>query len=206
MRILTAIALLLVLALPGWAQESTTPTAPEGVPTETVPDAEPLEVTMKTSMGDVVLELYPDKAPLTVANFVDYATTDFYDGTVFHRIVPGFVIQGGGFTPELNKKKTKSPIVNEAQNGLSNERGTIAMARTQYPNTATSQFFINLKDNEMLDFKAEQQGGYGYAVFGRVVEGMEVVDAIASVPTTTKGRYQNVPVEPVVIEDVVITE
>ena len=141
-------------------------------------------VALETSKGTIKLELYPEKAPKTVENFLAYVDSGFYTGTVFHRVIPGFMIQGGGMTAGLEKKATRDPITNEAQNGLQNDRGTIAMARTFMPHSATAQFFINHKDNAMLN--NSPQNGWGYAVFGKVIEGMDVVDAIAAVPTTTK--------------------
>jgi peptidyl-prolyl cis-trans isomerase A (cyclophilin A) len=144
----------------------------------------------------LTIELYPDKAPVTVENFLAYVDAGFYDGTIFHRIVPGFVIQGGGFGETMEQKPTRSPITNEADNGLKNERGTLSMARTQEINSATSQFFINLQDNGLLDHGSRD---FGYAVFGRVIEGMDTVDRIAAVPTSNRGIHQNIPVEPVVI-------
>ncbi len=154
-------------------------------------------VELKTSKGDILLALNHKAAPVTVQNFIQYVQGGFYDGTIFHRVIKSFMIQGGGFTPNLQQKAARDPIVNEASNGLKNLRGTIAMARTQNPNSATSQFFINHVDNTSLDFV--RGGNPGYAVFGSVLKGMEVVDAIASVATATKGFFQNVPVEPVVI-------
>ncbi len=157
-------------------------------------------VVMETSMGKIVLEIYQDKAPETAKNFLKYVDEKFYDGTIFHRVIPNFVIQGGGFDKEMVEKPTHEPIKNEADNGLSNLRGTIAMARTNDPHSATSQFFINLVDNKGLDFKDKNSGrGWGYAVFGKVLEGMDVVDSIAKVKTTKKGYYENVPVEPLQI-------
>ena len=156
-------------------------------------------VDLETSKGKIVLELYADKAPLTVKNFLAYVDAGYYDGTIFHRVIPDFMIQGGGFTAEMKKKRTQPPIRNEADNGVRNERGTIAMARTQDPHSATAQFFINSKDNDFLDHKGKSPQGWGYAVFGRVVEGMSVVDAISAVKTVTRGRYRDVPDEPIVI-------
>jgi cyclophilin family peptidyl-prolyl cis-trans isomerase len=143
--------------------------------------ADAVKVLMQTSKGDITLELYPDKAPETVKNFLVYVDEGFYDGTVFHRVIKDFMIQGGGFTPDFKQKKTHDPVKNEAKNGLKNARGSIAMARTSDPHSATAQFFINHKDNTFLDYPG--QDGWGYAVFGKVVSGMEVVDAIAVVPT-----------------------
>jgi len=157
-------------------------------------------VTMETSLGSITLELYPDKAPATVANFLSYVDEGFYNGTIFHRVIRGFMIQGGGFTESMQEKPTRAPITNEADNGLKNERGTIAMARTPDPNSATAQFFINAKDNTFLNFKNKSPEGYGYCVFGKVTKGLDVVDAIEKTPTTTKGFYQDVPAKPVVIK------
>jgi cyclophilin family peptidyl-prolyl cis-trans isomerase len=157
-------------------------------------------VALETSKGKIVLELYPDKAPKSVENFLQYVRSGFYDGVIFHRVIPGFMIQGGGFTADMTQKPTKGSIQNEADNGLRNERGTIAMARTGDPHSASAQWFINVADNRSLDHKGKTQAGWGYAVFGKVVEGMDVADAIVSVRTTTKGPYGDVPVEPVVIK------
>ena len=148
------------------------------------------------------IELYPDKAPKTVENFLQYAREGFYDGTVFHRVIEGFMIQGGGFTPDMTEKETRAPIQNEAANGLKNVRGSIAMARTGDPHSASSQFFINTVDNPFLDFTGETVQGYGYAVFGQVVEGLETLDAIRKVATGSQGGYDDVPSSPVVIESV----
>ncbi|MDD8031251.1 MAG: peptidylprolyl isomerase [Acidobacteriota bacterium] len=158
------------------------------------------KVLLKTTKGDIVIELYPDKAPITVKNFLNYVDDKFYDGTIFHRVIKGFMIQGGGLTPDLKAKPEKrSPIKNEANNGLKNLRGTIAMARTSEIDSATCQFFINLVDNPFLDHVPNDPSKFGYAVFGKVIKGMEVVDAIADVPTTTKGMFRDVPAESVVI-------
>ncbi len=160
------------------------------------------KVTLHTSMGDIVIALDAEKAPVTVENFLRYAREGFYDGTIFHRVIDGFMIQGGGMEPGMKEKPTRDPIKNEADNGLRNERGTIAMARTPDPHSASSQFFINVKDNDFLDFRAPTPEGWGYCVFGRVIEGMDVVDKIKSVETTTRGFHQDVPREDVVIEKV----
>jgi len=157
------------------------------------------QVVFETSKGKIVLELYADKAPLTVKNFLAYVDAKFYDGTIFHRVIPNFMIQGGGFTAGMSQKPTNDPIQNEADNGLENQRGTIAMARTSDPHSATGQFFISSVDNDFLNFKSKSTQGWGYAVFGKVVEGMDVVDAISAVKTGTSGGYGDVPVEPVVI-------
>ena len=163
-------------------------------------------VVMKTSLGDVKIELDKAKAPVTVDNFLVYVNDKFYDGTIFHRVIPAFMIQGGGFDKDMNQKKTKAPIKNEAGNGLKNVTGTLAMARTSDPNSATAQFFINTKDNAFLDHKNDTAQGYGYAVFGKVVDGMDVVKKIEQVQTTPRPPYENVPVTPVVIESIRVVE
>jgi peptidyl-prolyl cis-trans isomerase A (cyclophilin A) len=155
--------------------------------------------TVETSLGRIRIALDQEKAPISVANFVKYARAGHYSGTVFHRVIPGFMIQGGGMTAELKEKPTSPPIRNEARNGVRNLRGSIAMARTNDPNSATAQFFISVKDNPSLDFGIQ---GAGYAVFGQVIEGLDVVDRIVAVPTKSAGPYQNVPVTPVVIKSV----
>ena len=155
------------------------------------------KVKLQTNMGDIVIELDEKAAPVTVSNFLQYVEDDFYDGCIFHRVIPDFMIQGGGFTPDLRRKAVRKPIVNEAQDGLANVRGTIAMARKDDPASATSQFFINQKDNPSLNYLNPRKAGY--TVFGRVVAGMDVVDAIAHVPTTTQGGLKNVPIAPVII-------
>jgi peptidyl-prolyl cis-trans isomerase B (cyclophilin B) len=196
LRILLAVATL--LAGPAAAQ-SDADTAPNPF------EKELPRVVLQTSAGDITLELYADQAPKTVENFLAYVRDDFYDGTVFHRVIADFMIQGGGFDAELVRRETGEPITNEADNGLSNERGTVAMARTNMPHSATAQFFINVVDNPALDHRGKVSGRtWGYAVFGRVVEGMDVVDEIRYVETEPRGPHQNVPVEPVVIEDVEI--
>ena len=164
------------------------------------------QVTVETSRGKIVLELYPDKASITVDNFLAYVKSGHYNGTIFHRVIPNFMIQGGGFTPDMRQKPAGRPIVNEADSGLKNNRGTIAMARTQNPHSATSQFFINTVDNDFLNHKNKEVSGWGYAVFGRVVAGMDVVDTISKVKTGNKGGFRNVPVEPVVIYKVTVGE
>jgi cyclophilin family peptidyl-prolyl cis-trans isomerase len=166
--------------------------------------AETVQVEMKTSLGTIELALDSEKAPASVANFVQYARDGYYDGTIFHRVIKGFMIQGGGFTADMKKKDTRAPIKNEAKNGLKNKRGTIAMARTSDPHSATAQFFINHKDNDFLDYPG--QDGWGYAVFGEVTAGMEVVDKIASQPTGIKGGMRDVPGESIVIEKVTVKE
>ena len=163
-------------------------------------------VLMSTSMGDVKIELDRAKAPKTVDNFLAYVRDKHYDGTVFHRVIPGFMIQGGGMDKDMKEKKTGAPIPNEADNGLKNTVGTLAMARTSDPNSATAQFFINVKDNAFLDHRDKSQQGWGYAVFGRVVEGMDVVKKIENVKTATRLPHQNVPVEPVIILGIKVVE
>ena len=153
-------------------------------------------------MGSITVELDDEKAPISVKNFLDYAASGHYDGTIFHRVIDGFMIQGGGFTKAMDQKPTKAPIKNEAANGLTNKRGTIAMARTMVVDSATSQFFINLVDNDFLNFRAPTPQYYGYAVFGKVTDGMDVVDRIAKVKTGFAGPHQNVPEEPIVIKKV----
>jgi peptidyl-prolyl cis-trans isomerase B (cyclophilin B) len=163
-------------------------------------------VRMETSKGVIMLELDGDKAPETVTNFVEYARAGFYDGTLFHRVIPGFMIQGGGYTTGLKPRKTRPPIKNEAANGLKNATGTIAMARTSDPDSATSQFFINVNDNPSLDYSAPTAKGWGYCVFGRVTDGMDVVHAIEHVPTGSRSAFQNVPLDDVVINKVTVVE
>lgn len=165
-----------------------------------VVEAENPMVVLDTSEGKIVLELYMEKAPETVQNFLGYIDAKFFDGTIFHRVIPNFMIQGGGFTDDMKKKSTRAPIRNEADSGLNNDRFTIAMARTNAPHSATAQFFINTAKNDVLNFKNKTEQGWGYAVFGKVVEGMDTVDAISAVKTTTRGSYGDVPVKPVVIK------
>lgn len=172
-------AMSVTAALPAWAQK----------------------VRLATSLGDIVVELDADKAPKTVDNFLKYVKARHYDGLIFHRVISSFMIQGGGYTPELSERPVRAPIALESRNGLSNVRGAISMARTQVPNSATSQFFINVNDNSRLD-QPNAADGEGYAVFGKVVEGMDVVDKIREAPTTPKGMQQNLPVTPVVINKV----
>lgn len=162
--------------------------------------AENIRVNMTTSQGDMVLELYPDKAPETVKNFLSYVDEGYFDGTIFHRVIKGFMIQGGGFSATMERKDARDPIKNEATNGLTNERGTLAMARTNDPHSATAQFFINVVNNDFLNHTSPSGQGWGYAVFGKVVEGMDVADKIENVPTTSKAPFgQDVPSENVVI-------
>jgi len=184
---MSPVALLFVAAVAGsgGSGEAGTPASPR--------------VALETSKGRIVLELDAAHAPKTVENFLAYVRAGHYDGTIFHRVIDGFMVQGGGFTAEMQQKPTRPPVANEADNGLKNLRGTVAMARTMDPHSASAQFFVNTVDNSFLDHTAKSPQGWGYAVFGRVVEGMEVVDAIAKVATATRSRMENVPVEPVVI-------
>ncbi len=157
-------------------------------------------VKLTTNFGDITLELNADKAPITVANFLQYVANGFYDGIIFHRVISGFMVQGGGFDVDMTQKKTVAEIKNEADNGLSNDNYTIAMARTSIPDSASSQFFINVADNDFLNHTAPTASGWGYCVFGKVVEGIDVVDKIKAVKTTSKAGHRDVPVEPVIIE------
>ena len=163
-------------------------------------ESKPPRVALETSMGTIVMELYADKAPKTVENFLAYVKDGHYDGTIFHRVIPKFMIQGGGFTTDMKRKSTRPPVQNEADNGLSNLRGTVSMARTNDPHSATCQFFINVVDNKYLDFKEKKKQKWGYTVFGHVVEGMDVVDAIQWATPESKGRQSSVPKEPAVIK------
>ena len=157
---------------------------------------------MNTSMGSIEIELFADQAPLSTANFLEYVNSDFFDGLIFHRVIPGFMIQGGGMDAKMREKPNNAPIQNEADNGLKNDRGTLAMARTNNPHSATSQFFINLVNNDFLNHTSKDGRGWGYAVFGKVTKGMDVVDAIAQVSTGSSGYHENVPKQPIVIESV----
>jgi peptidyl-prolyl cis-trans isomerase B (cyclophilin B) len=182
----------LVLGLAGLATAAETPKA-------TAPAPAAPRVAFETSKGRIVLELYPDKAPKSVANFLQYVKSGHYNGVIFHRVIDGFMIQTGGFTADMTQKPTQAPIQNEADNGLRNDRGTIAMARTGDPHSASAQFFINTVGNDGLNHKSKTPQGWGYTVFGKVVEGMDVVDAIAKVPTGMKKGFSDVPVQPVTI-------
>jgi peptidyl-prolyl cis-trans isomerase B (cyclophilin B) len=188
-RLMLAAALVLALAAPCLAQSAT--------PGKVL-------VKMETTKGDIVLELYKDKAPATVANFLHYAKIGHYDGTIFHRVINGFMIQGGGFDVNMQERPTNKPIRNEADNGLKNELYTIAMARTSDPQSATDQFFINVKNNRSLDYWGKSDMGWGYAVFGAVVDGKRVVDDIKGVQTGRRGMFDDVPLQPVVIKKVTI--
>ena len=168
--------------------------------------ADMVTVTMETNKGVITLELDREKAPDSVENFVTYAKSGHYDGTIFHRVIPGFMIQGGGFDTSMKQKDTNPPIKNEAANGLKNDKGTVAMARTNVPDSATSQFFINVKDNDFLNHTSPTPQGWGYAVFGKVTDGMDVVESIENVSTANKGGQQDVPVSEVIIEKVTVQE
>lgn len=175
-----------------------------GMPFSVPADENTPRARLETSMGAITVELNAQAAPKTVANFLQYVHDGFYDGTIFHRVIKSFMIQGGGFTPQMQQRPTRPPVVNEADNGLKNDAGTIAMARTMAPHSATAQFFINVKNNDFLNHIAKTPGGWGYCVFGRVVDGMDVVKAIENVKTTTKFQYADVPVDPVVIKKVAL--
>lgn len=197
----TLFAILMLAALPLAAQENTEPAMPEPDQTEN-----PI-VILHTNFGAITVELLEQEAPKSVANFLQYARDGHYDGTIFHRVIDNFMIQGGGFDSDFNQKSTRDPIENEADNGLENARGTLAMARTNDPHSATSQFFINVVDNTFLNHRNKLSGQtWGYAVFGRVTDGMDVVDQIKSVATTTRGMHRDVPAEDVVIERVELPE
>jgi len=159
-------------------------------------------IKLTTSKGEITIEMYPDEAPATVQNFLSYVESGFFEGLIFHRVIEGFMIQGGGFTPDMQQKESGDPIQNEADNGLKNETGTLAMARTGDPHSATAQFFINLENNDFLNHTGKNPQGWGYAVFGKVTEGLDVVNQIGSVATGRAGPYSDVPVEPVFIENV----
>jgi peptidyl-prolyl cis-trans isomerase A (cyclophilin A) len=182
-------------ALPAIGAMCLTLALPEGASAQANP-----QVLIKTSAGEIVVELYPEKAPRTVANFLQYVEDKHYDGTIFHRVIPNFMIQGGGFVRDMKQKPTRAPIPLESKNGLKNDAGWLAMARTSVPDSATAQFFINVVDNDMLNHP--QPDGHGYAVFGKVVKGMETVNSIRAVKTGSSGGHRDVPVEPVTIESV----
>nr|WP_220338249.1 peptidylprolyl isomerase [Wenzhouxiangella sediminis] len=196
------IALLMLATLPLAAQEA------EQTDQSPTPEAtENPTVILHTNLGAITVELFEKEAPESTANFLRYARDGHYDGTIFHRVIDNFMIQGGGFDSDFNQKSTREPIENEADNGLENKRGTLAMARTNDPHSATAQFFINVTDNDFLNHRGKMSGQtWGYAVFGRVVDGMDVVDEIRSVETTSKGMHRDVPVEPVIIERVELSE
>lgn len=184
--VVLTVALILAAAIPASSQEKA--------------KEDPIHVYVKTNVGGFTIELYPDKAPITVANFLNYVEKGFYAGTIFHRVIKGFMIQGGGFTQDMSQKSGAPPIKNEASNGLKNKKYTLAMARTNVVDSATSQFFVNTANNTALDHRDKTQSGYGYCVFGKVIEGSEVIDKIELVQTTTKGAYADVPTKPVIIK------
>ncbi len=163
-------------------------------------------ITFKTNLGDIKISVDFDKAPITAENFTQYAKDGFYQGTIFHRVIKGFMAQGGGFTSGMTEKETNATIQNEANNGLGNTRGTLAMARTNEPHSASAQFFINLSDNDFLDFKNESTQGWGYCVFGEVVEGMDVVDKMVAIPTGRTGFHDDVPKEEIIVEEVIVED
>jgi len=198
---------LFVLMLAGCGSSATTTSEPAQQATggnSTMSDHP--KVLLETSKGNITLELDAKAAPNTVQNFLSYVQDGFYDGTVFHRVIPGFMVQGGGMNADMSDKTTRAPIKNEAGNGLKNLRGTVAMARTNAPHSASSQFFINVADNDFLNFKNETPQGWGYAVFGKVAEGLDVVDGIVAVKTGNHGMHQNVPVEPVLINKATVVQ
>ena len=201
----TAAAIVMTAAFGAFAQDKKEPATAGAKPQEnTAPLKGIVKVTIETSKGSIELELDADKAPITVANFVNYAKKGFYEGTIFHRVIPGFMIQGGGFTADMNQKPTENPIQCESKNGLKNTKGAIAMARTSDPHSATAQFFINVKDNANLDYPSFD--GWGYAVFGKVTKGIEVCDAIVAVPTTTKPPHRDVPKDTITINKVTVAQ
>jgi cyclophilin family peptidyl-prolyl cis-trans isomerase len=192
------------LSSEGAAQDKTRVKVPPlQAPAPTPAPGNPVAV-ISTSMGDITVELFKDKAPVSVENFLQYVTEGFYAGTIFHRVKPGFVIQGGGYTPEMAERGTRAPILNEAPNGLKNTRGTLAMARTRQLRSATSQFYINVVNNSAFDHRGYAPEDYGYAVFGRVLDGMEVVDKISTTPTGSKDGHEDVPLTPVVIKSITV--
>jgi peptidyl-prolyl cis-trans isomerase B (cyclophilin B) len=204
MRILTLI-LAFSLSTLAWSQSDTTESETNAEP-ETATQEYP-QLILHTNHGAITVELFEDKAPESVANFIQYARDGHYDGTLFHRVISNFMIQGGGFDADFNEKSTRDPVFNEADNGLANDRGTLAMARTNDPHSATSQFFINVTDNAFLNHRSKHSGQtWGYAVFGQVVDGMDVVDTIRQVPTGRQGMFADVPTEPVIIERVEFPE
>ena len=206
MFIIAMLSLVFATSFPsqGAAQDKTRVQVPPlQAPAPTPAPGNPVAV-ISTSMGDITVELFKDKAPVSVGNFLQYVTEGFYAGTIFHRVMPGFVIQGGGYTPEMAERGTRAPILNEATNGLKNTRGTLAMARTRQLRSATSQFYINVVHNSDFDHRGYAPTDYGYAVFGRVLSGMEVVDKIATTPTGSKDGHENVPLTPVIIKSITL--
>jgi len=202
-KCLAVIALGLAWASPSFSQEAKPATEPKPEPPAAT---KPVKIIFETTKGTIELELDPVKAPISTANFVNYVKKGHYEGTIFHRVIPGFMIQGGGFTADMQQKPTDAPIKNEAANGLKNLRGAICMARTNVVDSATCQFFINVKDNDFLNYSSPDPRGYGYAVFGKVTKGLDVIDAIVSVPTTSKNGHGDVPVDPISITSAKIGE
>jgi len=203
LAIVILVAIFVILAI----QKPIIPTEkPKQVTKQQSTGTKTMNISMKTNHGTIILELYPEKAPITVKNFVDYIESGHFNGTIFHRVIPGFMIQGGGFVPGMTQKDTNANIKNEADNGLANDTGTIAMARTPDPDSASSQFFINLKDNAFLNYSSPTPQGWGYCVFGKVTEGMDIVQAIEKVATGSAGMHQDVPAEDVIIEEVHVME
>jgi cyclophilin family peptidyl-prolyl cis-trans isomerase len=202
-----AVAAALLLAVPGAAfpQSATADTATTAERSDPMTTDNP-RVLLHTSKGDVTVELFAAEAPKTVENFLAYVRSGHFDGTIFHRVIPNFMIQGGGFAADMSQKPTRDPIQNEADNGLKNTKGTLAMARTMNPHSASAQFFVNTTDNAFLDHRGKDPQGWGYAVFGKVVDGMDVVEAIGKVETGNRGGHQDVPVEPVLIESAKVVE
>ena len=208
MKQLFAIFFIVALGLAGCGSAETTNPQTQGAEPKAsggTMSANP-KVLIETSKGNITIELNAEKAPITVENFIGYVNDGFYNGTIFHRVIPNFMVQGGGMTADMSEKSTKASIQNEANNGLLNDRGTLAMARTNAPHSASSQFFINVADNAFLNFKGENPQGWGYAVFGKVTEGMEVVDAIVGVKTGNHGMHRDVPVEPVLMNKVSVVK
>ena len=205
LAIVAALALIAIFATQNNTMQATD-TAVKKVASLQPTGTKTMNISLKTNHGTIVLELYPDKAPITVKNFVDYVESGFFNGTIFHRVIPGFMIQGGGFVTGMSQKETNANIKNEADNGLTNDLYTVAMARTPDPDSASSQFFINVKDNAFLNYSAPTPQGWGYCVFGKVIEGMDVVQAIEKVATSSAGMHQDVPVEDVIIEQATVVE
>ncbi len=202
-----AIVIMLVIFAVITVQKQQKPSAtPEPAVNQQPTGTKNMKISMKTNYGTITLELYPDKAPNTVKNFIDYVESGHFNGTIFHRVIPGFMIQGGGFVPGMTQKDVNAAIKNEADNGLTNDEGTIAMARTPDPDSATAQFFINAKDNDFLNYSSPSPQGWGYCVFGKVIDGMDTVKTIEKVATGSAGMHQDVPVDDVMIEEVKLVE
>ncbi len=205
-QMVTALCALLMYGTLQFAHAELIPNKPKPIPTPSTTQGIKTMVKLHTNHGIIILQLDAEKAPNTVKNFLEYVNTGFYEGTIFHRVIGNFMIQGGGFEPSMKQKKTNAPIQNEANNGLKNEMYTVAMARTGDPHSATAQFFINVKDNSFLNHTSKNSQGWGYCVFGKVTEGMDVVNKIKGVKTGNKGHHQDVPVEAVIIQNVTVAE